>query len=464
MRSRAKATPCAGPAHACRGRSTGRRAALFAVVCLALLLGLAPAARAHQSSVAYLEVAVRGRVVEATVQISNGDLYEALGLGQDRPVTREEVIGGEARLSAYLLGHVRVTNHDLPCPGLAERPGLVDKTAGFFVVQRLRYECPRSAEDLAITYDLFFDLDPRHQGLCHVDAFGAQTEHVFGERSRTLRLSHPLTVWDNARDYLGLGIEHIFTGYDHLAFLFCLLVIAGGMAPGGRAQRLAEDGLRPGGGLRYVLGVVSAFTLAHSVTLIGSALGLVSLPSGPVEALIAASIGYVAAENLLRPRPRHRFLLTFAFGLVHGFGFASVLREIGLPRQGLLLSLLSFNVGVEVGQLLVVLLVLPLLYLLRSHDPPAGAPGPPRRYRARELLGVAGLAALAVALFSRFHLPWAPLLGATVVAPAVLLLLVPRRGYDRCVRRGGSWVLLAFALLWLVERLSGTVVLGGVLG
>ena len=145
-------------------------------------------------------------------------------------------------------------------------------------------------------------------------------------------------------------MEHIFTGYDHLAFLFGLLLVA------------TSRGLR--GGARYILGIVTAFTVAHSFTLIAAGLGWVRLPSRFVESAIALSIAYVAVENLAVREPKHRWLLTFFFGLVHGFGFASVLAEIGLPPSGVIPSLVSFNVGVELGQLTVVCAVAPILLWL----------------------------------------------------------------------------------------------------
>ncbi len=174
------------------------------------------------------------------------------------------------------------------------------------------------------------------------------------------------------------------------------------------------------------------------------------------------------ATDRLLAAPAHRFLLTFAFGLVHGFGFASVLKEIGLSRSGLLLSLLSFNLGVELGQLLVVAMAFPLLHLLSQLGPagPRGEAGrrAPRGPRALELGAVAVLAALCLLVFSRFELPWPQLVGVVLVAPALLLLAVPRLGYDRAVRVYGSAVIFALSLLWLAERLSGRTLLGGALG
>jgi hydrogenase/urease accessory protein HupE len=286
---------------------------------------------------------------------------------------------------------VTVQNEDVRCVPRTASLSLLPKTNGFFAVPTLHYDCRRTLGDVVVHYDLFFDVDPRHQGLARVETKAGTREHLFRADHRELRLSQPVTIVDHARDYFLLGVEHIFTGYDHLAFLFGLLVIA------------AARGLKRG--LVYVLGIVTAFTLAHSFTLIAAGLGWVRLPSQVVEPAIALSIAYVAVENLVVAEPRRRWLLTFGFGLVHGFGFASVLAEVGLPKEGLLLSLLSFNVGVELGQIAVV-----------------GAVSP------------------------------------------ILLWLVPRLRAAATVRRWGSAVLLFLAVFWFFERVLGRSWLGGRLG
>ncbi|MDP9004784.1 MAG: HupE/UreJ family protein [Verrucomicrobiota bacterium] len=153
-------------------------------------------------------------------------------------------------------------------------------------------------------------------------------------------------------EFLLLGIRHILTGYDHLLFLFGLLV----MCRTGRAAAL----------------LITCFTAAHSLTLALSTFGLVNLPSRFVEAAIAASILYVGIENLLRrdQQIRGRALLTFAFGLVHGLGFASVLREMGVANSGsaAVIPLVAFNSGVELGQLSVAAIILPIVWLLRRNN------------------------------------------------------------------------------------------------
>jgi hydrogenase/urease accessory protein HupE len=150
-------------------------------------------------------------------------------------------------------------------------------------------------------------------------------------------------------DFLLMGVKHIWTGYDHLLFLFGLLIVTRNF---GSAVK-----------------IITCFTIAHSITLAVATLSLVQISSRVVEPLIAASIVYVGIENLLRgDDPKGRWLLTFAFGLIHGFGFASVLRELGVGANGsgIAVPLVSFNLGVELGQVVVAGLALPVIWKLRA--------------------------------------------------------------------------------------------------
>lgn len=156
------------------------------------------------------------------------------------------------------------------------------------------------------------------------------------------------TAWG----FVKLGIEHIWTGYDHLLFLFSLLIVCRTF--------------------RSIVAVISCFTVAHSLTLGVATLNLVNLPSGLVEPAIAASIVYVGAENLWcrGEEPRGRWALTFMCGLIHGFGFATVLRDLGVgaSTQEIAMPLFSFNLGVEVGQIAIASVVLPIVWQLRKHE------------------------------------------------------------------------------------------------
>ncbi len=154
------------------------------------------------------------------------------------------------------------------------------------------------------------------------------------------------SVWTALREFIPLGIEHIWTGYDHIAFLLALIVI--------------------GLSWKEALKIITAFTVAHSITLLLAAMEVVRLDSRFVESVIALSICYVAVENLFKKKVNYRWLIAFGFGLVHGFGFASALQELIVGKSNLLLSVLSFNAGVEIGQLTIVGIMLPALYLLKK--------------------------------------------------------------------------------------------------
>jgi hydrogenase/urease accessory protein HupE len=154
------------------------------------------------------------------------------------------------------------------------------------------------------------------------------------------------SLWTTFRQFVPLGIEHILTGYDHIAFLLAIIVIE---------LSIGE-----------ILKIITAFTLAHSITLLLAALEIVKLNSRFVESVIAFSICYVAVENLFKKKANYRWLITFGFGLIHGFGFASALRELIVGKSNLLLSVLCFNMGVEMGQLLLFFTMLPVLYLLKK--------------------------------------------------------------------------------------------------
>ncbi len=166
--------------------------------------------------------------------------------------------------------------------------------------------------------------------------------------------------WDVARSYFVLGIEHILTGYDHLLFVVALVLLLGKLG--------------------VVVRAATAFTVAHTLTLVGTTLGVIGLAQAPVEALIALSIVFLAVEVVkqdpakLRLSERIPWLVAFGFGLIHGFGFAGALREIGLPEGDVPTALLTFNLGVEAGQLLIVALTLTVLFALRRLIPPALRP------------------------------------------------------------------------------------------
>ena len=221
--------------------------------------------------------------------------------------------------------------------------------------------CPASLTRLDFRYSLLFDLDPSHRGLLNLAWAGASSTAVLGPETGTLRFERgDAGAWPVLASYVREGFRHILIGYDHILFLLALLLSV--------MLRLA----RGGGDLRRALielaAVVSAFTVGHSITLALAALGVVDPPSRLVESLIALSVVLAALNNVVPVVQRRIWLIALGFGLIHGFGFAGVLRELGLPDRSLIVALFGFNLGVELGQLAVVALFVPLaLAIERLH-------------------------------------------------------------------------------------------------
>jgi hypothetical protein len=311
-----------------------------------LLAAGAAAAWAHAGgSTGYASVTVSRSTVRYRVTLPTSalpsDLAEALRLTQDgsRP-DREKLLDVLRTRIMLRAGGTRCE------PG----PGEVLTSAGdapSFTMQ-VDFACGAMVRDLAVRDDIFDVLGPDHHTLAKLEAPGGTQQFAFTPDSREARFVVG-GQGGSAREtgsFFMLGIEHILSGYDHLLFLFGLLL--------------------PGGGLLSLAKIITAFTIAHSVTLSLAVFQAVTLPDRLIEAVIALSIAFVAAENVFRsPTVSRRWLVSFCFGLVHGFGFSSALRELGLPAHGLLLSLFGFNLGVEAGQAFVVAVCLPLLLLIR---------------------------------------------------------------------------------------------------
>jgi hydrogenase/urease accessory protein HupE len=212
---------------------------------------------------------------------------------------------------------------------------------------RLEFEvaCDKASGKLRFHEDWSSFFGDHYQTLASVRTPHGSKEFALGEtvHEASLDIAQPLaTGWF---DFLSLGVEHILTGYDHLLFLVALLATARGFWP--------------------IVKIVTAFTLAHSITLSLASLNIITIPSRIIEPLIAASIVWVALENLFAPNSSHRrWLIGLLFGLVHGFGFASALQELDLSGAAIARALVGFNLGVEIGQLIFIALFFPLLWWL----------------------------------------------------------------------------------------------------
>jgi len=330
----------------------------------ALLLALAAApAAAHKPSDSYLALKVDGAEIEGQWDIALRDLDFAVGLdaNADGEITWGEVKARQPDIAAYALARLALRSETAACPARATGQLLDDHSDGTYAVLRFVATCSGAIAELEVDYRLLFDLDPQHRGLLRLEHAGATRTAVFSpERGGQRFAVAELSGWRELLDYAREGVWHIWVGFDHILFLLSLLLPAVLKYANGRWE--AVDALAPA--LWDVFKIVTAFTVAHSITLGLATLDVVTLPSRLVESAIAASVVLAALNNLFPVIRRGRWAVAFCFGLVHGFGFAAVLNDLGLPQGALALALVGFNLGVEAGQLAIVAVFLPVAFLL----------------------------------------------------------------------------------------------------
>ncbi len=344
-----------------------------AVCCLVLAL-CTGSAFAHKPSDSYLSIAVDGASLHGQWDIALRDLDFAIGLDSngDGEITWGEVRSRHQEIAAYALARLTMALDGAPCPSRATQH-LVDlHSDGTYAVMRFEAQCAKAGGALEVGYNLFFDLDPQHKGLLRLEYAGATRTAIFSPD--TARQRFELTSASRFMQFIDYGREgvwHIWKGFDHILFLLALLLpaVLVPRANGAAAQPGLIGGWRPVEAFKPafwdVFQIVTAFTIAHSITLSLAALGVITLPTRIIESAIALSVMLAALNNLYPLFQRRRWMVAFLFGLIHGFGFASVLADLGLPRDALLVSLVGFNVGVEVGQLVVVAAFLPSAFALR---------------------------------------------------------------------------------------------------
>ena len=285
----------------------------------------------------------------------------------DAAITWGELKASEAALAAYAFSRLSIDSVDhgvrRSCPIGFERLLVDQHVDGGYAVLRFSARCPARPAQLAIDYSLLFDLDPDHRGLLKLQAAGGAQAAVFSRDRSDLALAiDQPNRWGQLRSFVSEGIWHILHGYDHILFLLTLLLPA--VVLHRRGVWEPRSSLREA--LIDVTKVVTGFTLAHSITLSLGVLGWINLPSRLVESAIAFTVVLGAVNNLVPLVTQRRWLVAFVFGLIHGLGFASVLRDLGLERGSLGSALFGFNIGVELGQLVIVVLLVPLIFLLRE--------------------------------------------------------------------------------------------------
>ena len=314
---------------------------------LALAVAVTPTvARAHMGSTKYVLVS---RTADGATVVADIDPIDvAWEIDLERPDERA-ILAQSAAVGRWLERAMRVTSNEGACRASSEPARFITRDERRFVSVSLTYECPSGATNVRLVDGAVFDSDPQHEAIVKLTAHGRESANILRIGRQEMALGdHPSLVTTMGRFVLE-GAIHLITGYDHVLFLLSLLLVAGQVA--------ARDGFKRG--IRDVGIVVTGFTIGHSVTLIAAALDVVVLPSQLVESVIALSIVIVAVWNLWKPDMRKGLpWVAMLFGLIHGFGFSSVLKELVLPTGDRVVALLSFNVGIELAQLLIVAIVL----------------------------------------------------------------------------------------------------------
>jgi hypothetical protein len=334
-----------------------------------ILLAWSALVQAHKQSDSYLTITqpAEGATLDVQWDIALRDLEHAIGVdtNADAAITWGELKQRLEPIVAYTTAHLQLVDSDSneprDCPLRFQRLLVDEHVDGRYAVLRFAAGCPVRPAKVEIRYSLLFDIDPNHRGL--VDARSAGNSHaaVLAKDSNVATLDLAATGGPGFGSFINEGIWHIWQGYDHVLFLLTLLLPAVVLYRDRQWQ--PRESLRES--LLDVVKVVTAFTLAHSLTLTLGTLGWVYLPTRIVESAIATTV-LLGALNILFPVVRERrWLVAFCFGLIHGLGFASVLIDLGLSGWSLARALVGFNGGVEIGQLAIVLVMIPMMYASR---------------------------------------------------------------------------------------------------
>ena len=389
--------------------------AVKALFCLLLVLA-GSTAQAHKSSDSYLQIDASEKGLDVRWDIALRDLDAAIDLdaNEDGKLTWAEVKASWPRVQAYAMARLQIEG----CALRPVRQALERRNDGAYAVMFLTSDCVLTKLP-GIAYTLLREVDPTHRGIAKIQRAGqplvlslldptrsavlvaattavptatptARSAAAGSERALTTAptrqsamsgsspvandaapantgaapnaAAEPALSGATGWGFLREGIRHILTGYDHVLFLLCLLLPS--------VMRRTPEGWRPVEKLSQavlpVVGIVSAFTVAHSITLALAAMKVVSLSPAFIEPAIAVTIILAALDNVWPIFPVRRIVVTFFFGLIHGFGFAGVLAELNLPTAEFAWALLEFNVGLELGQLLIVVCVTAVLFLLRQ--------------------------------------------------------------------------------------------------
>ncbi len=348
---------------------------------LLLLLFSSFFAAAHVPNQSYIFLRVYETTgIEGRFEINGREINKVFGTNLPGNFNMEDVAPYLDEIKAYLLKNTSFSsplgNHVIT---LKEETGLQRVSLGNYVMVYFTLENTTVLpDDLTVNYSAVFEKDDTHRGFLITEynwKAGVINEEMNislgfepGDTEDTMSLTD-VSVWKGFVAMVKQGIWHIWIGLDHILFLLALILPSvvrrkKDTAGYGLTNWEPVQNFKPA--FFYVLKVITFFTIAHTITLTLASLELVNLPSRIVESIIAFSIGLAAFHNIKPIFKGRDWVIAFVFGLFHGFGFASVLSDLGLTNEFLTISLLGFNIGVEIGQLVIIALIFPILYLIRK--------------------------------------------------------------------------------------------------
>jgi len=273
--------------------------------------------------------------------------FTELGHAMNQEMNQKQLINSDI-VQKYINSHIKLYADSVPIEGSVEKTDLEMIEDRQFAVINLNYRLDHKPEKLEIEYNMFLDdSDPSHANFATVNMDGKQQEKILTYESRELEIGE-VSFLQNSTQFLLLGMKHIFTGYDHILFVISLLF-----------------GVKT---IRQIGFLVTAFTIAHSITLFLATFKIIQFPSQLVESAIALSVVYAALINIFSKDSKQPPWIAFGFGLIHGFGFAGILSEMQLEGGHMATSLIFFNIGIEIGQFFIVLLAFPIILYIKKLD------------------------------------------------------------------------------------------------
>ena len=312
---------------------------------------------AHPGRVSFSRIWLEGNEIHQSLKLLTDELGEALPLDQNSNglVEAEEILTQRSRVEAYLAQKLIVENEGSRLSLVVDRfdvrlEEVSDSEPQLYLFCEVRFQAVAPLQQLTFRNQILDDVDERHDNFAKIELNGQIRPYVFTSRNefttrmvglQTVTATPSGTPWKSAASFLRHGIVHIFQGYDHILFLIGLLLVATTFLS--------------------TVKIVTAFTVGHSISLTLAALNIVQLPRNLLESMIALTIVYVALENIFAKSTGRRWMISLSFGLIHGLAFAETLQLMGLSTRELITALLSFNVGIEIAQIVIVGLTIPLI-------------------------------------------------------------------------------------------------------